>query len=125
MTSEEYRGAMQFVSHVLQILGDPVAMARLKTLQAEVNGTVEWAEKLQPVEGYERTPNRGTCPTCGKKCAINNDESLRRHRGDTPKCELDKQLPAEIVPAVLLIAGLSDKNERGSNGTQLPDTHNI
>lgn len=114
MTNEEFRQALRFVAKVIEIANDPVAMARLEMLRAEADGTLEWMKQFSPVEGYEKAAKRGTCPSCGHKYSLNNDESLRRHR-DTrygrEKCHLDKQLPAEIIPAVLVIAELS-----GSDG---------
>lgn len=126
MTNEEYRNAIQFVAHVIELVTDPVAMSRLKSLKADIDGTTDWVQQFNPVEGYERTATHGTCPTCGRTYRIGNDESLRRHKDvkyGRQKCEFDKQLPAEIIPAILLIAELGGNGEGESDGrTQHPGT---
>lgn len=55
-----------------------------------------------------RIANRGTCPTCGGKYAITDKGVLRRHIGkvDPGKCHSNRQLPVEIIPAILEIARL-------------------
>jgi hypothetical protein len=116
VTNEEFRQALRFVAKVIEVASDPVAMARLGMLKAETDGTLEWLKQFEPVEGYENAAKRGTCPTCGKSCSLNADESLRRHK-DTKtgkkhgRCEFDRQMPVEIIPAVFLIADLSDRAE--------------
>lgn len=118
MTSEELEGALEFLRDAINTLTDPRVMARLKYLRAETDGTIRWAQQLTPVEGSERAAKRGTCPTCGKSCSLNSDESIRRHT-DTKygreRCHIDKQLPAEIIPAVLLISQLGEVADGSEN----------
>lgn len=111
--------ALGFIRHAITMLSDPAVIARLKVLQAEANGTMDWVKRFEPVEGYEREPKRGTCPTCGNQYTFTGDQGgIRRH--GKGRCSLDRQMAAEIVPAVLLIAGLGDKTEgaESDDGTQ-------
>lgn len=118
MTSEELEGALEFLRDAIKTLADPRVMARLKYLQAEADGTVWWANQFTPVEGEERAAKRGKCPTCGKSCSLNSDDTIRRHT-DTKygkeRCHIDKQLPAEIIPAILLISQLGEVAEDAGN----------
>lgn len=115
MTSEELEGALEFLRDAIKTLTDPRVMARLKYLQAEADGTVWWVEQFSPVPGYEKTPERGTCPTCGKVYTFKGDQGgIRRH--GKGRCSLDNQMAAEIVPAVLLISQLGEvAEESGTN----------
>lgn len=114
MTSEDLNNALEFIRHTLNALTDPRVMARLKYLQAEADGTVWWAEQFNPVQGYEKTPERGTCPTCGKPYTFKGDQGgIRRH--GKGRCSLDNQMAAEIIPAVLLISQLGEVTENSGN----------
>jgi hypothetical protein len=114
VTSEELASALLFLKDAIDTLADPRVMARLKYLQAEANGTMHWVEQFNPVEGYERAPERGTCPTCGKLYTFKGDQGgIRRH--GKGRCSLDNQMAAEIVPAVLLISQLGEVAENSGN----------
>lgn len=116
---------MTFLRHAIETLTDPVVMARVKLLQAEADGTLEWARRFDPVEGYERTPERGTCPTCGRTYAFAGDQGgLRRH--GKGKCSLDTQMAEELIPAVFLIAELGGKEGAESDdGTHAADSNYV
>lgn len=114
MTSEELEGALEFLRDAIRTLTDPRVMARLKYLQAEADGTIHWVEQFAPVEGYEKTPERGTCPTCGRTYTFVGDQGgIRRH--GKGRCSLDTQCAAEIVPAILLISQLGEVDESGND----------
>jgi hypothetical protein len=114
VTSEELQSALDFLRDAINTLTDPRVMARLKYLQAEADGTIRWAEQFAPVEGYEKTPERGTCPTCGRTYTFVGDQGgIRRH--GKGRCSLDTQMAAEIVPAVLLISQLGEVVESEYN----------
>jgi hypothetical protein len=126
VTSSEYENAIQFVASVIRLITDPDALARLRMLKAEVDGTLGWVERFDPVAGYERTPEKGTCPTCGRLYAFAGDQGgLRRH--GKGRCSLDVQMAAEIVPAVLLISQLSEVSTEGTTnvGTQHKNTDHV
>lgn len=116
---------MAFLRSAIETLTDPVVMARVKLLQAEADGTLEWAERFAPVEGYERAPERGTCPTCLKTYTFAGDlGGLRRH--GKGKCALDTQMAEELIPAVFLIAELGDKEGAESDdGTHAADSNHV
>lgn len=114
MTSEELEGALEFLRDAIKTLTDPRVMARLKYLQAEADGTIHWAEQFNPVEGDEKTPERGTCPTCGKAYVFKGDQGgIRRH--GKGRCAIDTQMAAEIIPAVLLISQLGEVADNAGN----------
>lgn len=105
---------MEFLRDAIKTLTDPRVMARLKYLQAEADGTVWWVNQFSPVPGYEKTPERGTCPTCGKVYTFKGDQGgIRRH--GKGRCSLDNQMAREIIPAVLLISQLGEVDESGND----------
>lgn len=126
MTSEGLADAMQFVAEVIRLASDPVARARLRLLQAEVDGTADWLRRFDPVEGYEKEATKGTCPTCGRQYAFAGDQGgLRRH--GKGRCALDTQLAEELAPAVWLIANMDAVSTEGNSddGTRHSDTDNV
>lgn len=54
-------------------------------------------------------PEKGTCPICGRKYAITGKGVLRRHNSDDIRCFTSPQLPAEIIPAIRMLAELENK----------------
>lgn len=101
----DIQSALNVVSQLLGLLGDPATLQKLKLLQVEARKRVAAEEKA--TRQFEAI--RGTCPTCGREYGINKDGTIRRHR-DTrhgnERCQFYKQLPAEVIPAVLAIAQL-------------------
>lgn len=123
MTSEELENALGFLRHAIETLTDPRVIARLKMLQAETDGTMDWVKRFEPVPGYENEPKRGTCPTCGNQYTFKGDQGgIRRH--GKGRCSLDTQMAAEIIPAVLLISQLGEVGAEGNSddGTQQSGT---
>ena len=123
MTNDEFRQALKFIAKVIDMAADPDAMVRLGMLKAEADGTLEWLRQFDPVEGYENEAKKGTCPTCGGKYTFAGDlGGLRRHKRQG-RCALDVQMAAEIVPAVLLIAELSDSEEGAESDDGVHETN--
>lgn len=56
---------------------------------------------------------KGTCPTCRKRYKLRSDGLLRRH-GSSHVCAYYDQLPAEVIPAVFLLADLDGGRDESS-----------
>lgn len=105
MTSEghdELNEAVEVVKAFLILARNPAVMASLQKLQEQAKNVA--VQEAMADRHPEKEPDKGTCPTCGKKYTILKNGALRRH--GTGKCYMQKQLPAEIIPAVLAIAQL-------------------
>lgn len=103
---------------IAKLVTDPFGAQKLKAIQAAIQGQLEWGQNFNRVEGDEKAPEKGTCPTCRKPYLFKGElGGIRRHgKGD---CYMHTQMAAEIIPAVRLIAGLGDIPDDGnSHGTR-------
>lgn len=123
MTSDNHdiTNAVEILGELVRILTDPMAGHKLKQLETAVKATVERAQGEPDVE-HRKWPEKGTCPTCRKTYTFNDDGSLRRH--GKGKCATDRQLPAEVIPAVLAIAQLGNDSAEVSDGRTQDNSDN-
>lgn len=104
--------AVELLDKLLEVAGNPVIREKLSKLRDL--GQREIQERRQPIN-RDKEPRKGTCPTCGKTYTIKENGALRRH--GQGYCYTNNQLPAEIVPAVILVAGIYDRsNDYESRG---------
>lgn len=101
------------VAQLLDLLADPKTVEKLKQFRRQMAAEERMKERqeAQPeVKEHDvHKTIRGTCPTCGRKYVVReNTQTLRRH--GTGKCAVDNQLPAEIIPAIGVIAELGSDN---------------
>lgn len=65
---------------------------------------------------------KGTCPRCGKRYLIKDNDCIRRHNGPYPECFTTEQLPKEIHRAILTIALLGEENGKPEGTDNVRDT---
>lgn len=112
-----FETAMETVRMIAKLVSDPFGAQKLKAMQAAVQSQMDWARNFNRVEGEEKAPDKGTCPTCGKQYIFKGElGGIRRHgKGE---CYMHTNMAAEIIPAVRLIAALGDIPDDGnSHGT--------
>lgn len=112
--------AIKLIQQIARLMSDPDAGQELRSLQDRISERMAYAEKLAPEPGQvERSPEKGTCPTCGKPYAFKGDVGGIRRHGKTGRCFTDTQMAAELIPAIRLIASLGDT----ANGDSGDGTH--
>lgn len=98
------------VAKLLDILSDPEAAAQLKQVRNRMN---EIKRMRLTEEFHIKEARQGTCPTCGRKYVLNKKtRTLRRH--GQGYCLSYDQLPAEVIPAIGVIAELGSVQDEGN-----------
>jgi predicted RNA-binding Zn-ribbon protein involved in translation (DUF1610 family) len=119
MTSNDpndFGQAVEVVKAILGLVADPNIRRQLEELRKAGAKALREQEYGEP---HPKEAKKGTCPTCGKAYSITKDGTLRRHRDtlyDNEKCQFDKQLPSEVISAILAIAQLGESQEGESDG---------
>lgn len=115
ISDPKFDRAIEAVRAIAELLTGPEGGARLRLLRAEIQSYMDWQDRNQPEPGQlENAAERGTCPTCGKTYKFKGEEGgIRRH--GQGKCYTDTQMAREIIPAVLLIAELGDRDDGGND----------
>lgn len=125
----EFENAIKVLLEIAKLVTDPNAEQKIKKMQQAITAPIEWAAKVNPTtEERDRSPEKGTCPTCGRQYTFTGEMGGIRRHGRSGKCVHDKQMAAEIIPAVWLIADLGDETgdrNHGDNGTEHPNADNI
>jgi predicted RNA-binding Zn-ribbon protein involved in translation (DUF1610 family) len=113
----DFGDAVEVVKAILALVADPNIRRQLEELRKAGTKALEIAEREETHP--EKEAAKGTCPSCGKTYSITKEGYVRRHR-DTlygnPKCQFDKQAPAEIIPAILAIARMGESSREVSDG---------